>query len=58
MPPPGITAVASPAPSPPCSASFSGIWKYCEMPLRAPAEVEPSSHINRKKAIIAVTKSA
>src|SRR5450755_1745945 len=28
------------------------------MPLRSPSAVEPSSHINRKNAIIAVTKSA
>jgi len=28
------------------------------MPFRSPCVVEPSSHISRKNAIIAVTKSA
>ena len=39
-------------------ATFSGVLKYSAMPDMSPLEVEPSSHINRKNAIIAVTKSA
>ena len=49
---------ASPLPEPPCIATLSGVLKYSAMPDRSPFAVEPSSHINRKNAIIAVTKSA
>ena len=58
VPPPWITDELSPLPEPPDIATFSGVWKYSEMPFRSPLVVEPSSHISRKKAIIAVTKSA
>ncbi|MEZ5701731.1 MAG: hypothetical protein R3E42_06835 [Burkholderiaceae bacterium] len=47
-----------PVPSPPIKEIFAGEVKYSAMPLRSPLEVEPKSHINRKKAIMAVTKSA
>ena len=58
VPPPGTGAVASPTPAPPISDSFSGCWKYSEMPFRVFSLAELSSHISRKKAIMAVTKSA
>ena len=48
----------SPEPEPPSIATFSGFLKCSAMPSRSPLEVEPSSHMSRKKAIIAVTKSA
>jgi hypothetical protein len=57
-PPPVTTELESPEPSPPDSETCSGDWKYSEMPLRSPLVVEPSSHMSRKKAIMAVTKSA
>ena len=53
-----MTLDASPEPDPPASATRSGVWKYSAIPLRSPSAVEPMSHINRKNAIIAVTKSA
>jgi hypothetical protein len=37
---------------------LSGCWKYSEMPFSVFSLAELSSHISRKKAIIAVTKSA
>ena len=40
------------------SATLSGALKKSAMPFLSPSVVEPSSHISRKKAIIAVTKSA
>ena len=58
MPPPGTGAVRSPTPLPPISDSFSGCWKYSEIPFSVFSLAELSSHISRKKAIIAVTKSA
>ncbi len=58
LPPPLMTLEASPEPEPPCMATFSGVEKYSAMPCRSPLAVEPSSHMSRKKAIIAVTKSA
>ena len=57
-PPPWIRVVASPEPAPPDIDTRNGDWKYSEMPFRSPCVVEPSSHISRKNAIIAVTKSA
>src|SRR6478672_6166986 len=57
-PPPLTMLVASPAPEPPMSEILSGVLKYSEMPFRSALVVEPSSHISRKNAIIAVTKSA
>ena len=57
-PPPWMTLVAAPLPSPPIMATFKGCWKYSEMPSICALVVEPSSHMSRKKAIIAVTKSA
>ena len=47
-----------PEPSPPCIATLSGEAKYEAMPCSSPLAVEPSSHISKKKAIMAVTKSA
>src|SRR5439155_19467878 len=47
-----------PEPLPPISATFSGELKKSAMPFLSPSVVEPSSHISRKNAIIAVTKSA
>ena len=58
VPPPLITDELSPEPLPPDNATFSGVRKYSAMPWRSPLVVEPSSHISRKNAIIAVTKSA
>ena len=58
VPPPGTGAVASPTPLPPIRDSLSGCWKYSEMPFSVFSLAELSSHISRKKAIIAVTKSA
>ena len=40
------------------SDSFSGAEKESAMPFLSPSVVLPSSHISRKKAIMAVTKSA
>ena len=57
-PPPWITELLSPLPEPPAIATFSGVLKNSEMPFKSPFDVEPSSHISRKKAIMAVTKSA
>ncbi len=52
------SASAPPAPEPPVIATLNGVRKYSEMPCRSPLVVEPRSHMSRKKAIIAVTKSA
>ena len=57
-PPPLITLELSPDPEPPSIATCSGVLKWSAMPLRSPFVVDPSSHISRKNAIIAVTKSA
>ena len=57
-PPPFRTLELSPEPDPPISATWRGVLKWSAMPFRSPFVVEPSSHISRKKAIIAVTKSA
>ena len=43
---------------PPSSDTFIGFWKKSAMPFLSPSLVEPSSHISRKNAISAVTKSA
>ena len=53
-----MTLVVSPEPSPPASATFSGVLKYSAMPASVPCDTDDSSHISRKNAIIAVTKSA
>ena len=53
-----IGGVIAPEPEPPCCATLSGFSKNSAMPCRSPWAVEPSSHMSRKKAIIAVTKSA
>ena len=53
-----MTLLASPEPSPPLIATLKGFWKYSAMPCSEPLVVEPSSHMSRKNAIIAVTKSA
>ena len=58
LPPPGMTLELLPEPSPPAIATLRGELKYAAIPCRSPLEVEPSSHISRKKAIIAVMKSA
>ena len=58
VPPPRTTCDESPAPLPPISATLSGALKKSAMPFLSPSVVEPSSHISRKNAIIAVTKSA
>ncbi len=39
-------------------ATFNGELKYAAMPCKSPLAVEPSSHISKKKAIMAVIKSA
>src|SRR3954466_2202282 len=57
-PPLLMMLVASPAPEPPMSEILSGVLKNSEMPFKSALVVEPSSHISRKNAIIAVTKSA
>ena len=57
-PPPLIIRVASPEPWPPDRETRRGFWKYAEIPARSPAVVDPNTHISRKKAIMAVTKSA
>ena len=57
-PPPRTTCDESPAPLPPSSATLSGALKKSAMPFLSPSVVEPSSHMRRKNAIIAVTKSA
>jgi hypothetical protein len=53
-----MTLELPPLPEPPASATFRGVLKYSAMPCKSPLAVDPSSYINRKKAIIAVTKSA
>ena len=53
-----ITLVESPAPEPPMSEILSGVLKNSAIPCNSALVVEPSSHISRKNAIIAVTKSA
>jgi hypothetical protein len=58
VPPPRTTCDESPEPLPPSSATLSGALKKSAMPFLSPSVVEPSSHISRKNAIIAVTKSA
>ena len=58
VPPPLMTCDESPEPLPPISATFSGELKKSAMPFLSPSVVEPSSHMSRKNAIIAVTKSA
>ena len=58
VPPPLTTCDESPEPLPPISATFSGELKKSAMPFLSPSVVEPRSHISRKNAIIAVTKSA
>ena len=57
-PPPRTTCDESPEPLPPSSETLSGALKKSAMPFLSPSVVEPSSHISRKNAIIAVTKSA
>jgi hypothetical protein len=57
-PPPRTTDDESPEPLPPSSETLSGALKKSAMPFLSPSVVEPSSHISRKNAIIAVTKSA
>ena len=58
VPPPRSRLDESPAPEPPISETRSGELKKSAMPFLSPSVVEPSSHIRRKKAIMAVTKSA
>ncbi len=58
LPPPLMTLLRSDAEEPPLIATFSGVLKYSAMPSSVALDVELSSHISRKKAIIAVTKSA
>lgn len=53
-----ITEELSPLPEPPCMATLSGVLKNSEIPFKSPLVVEPSNHISKKNAIIAVTKSA
>jgi hypothetical protein len=43
---------------PPNSAACSGVLKYSAIPFSCTGVAELSSHISRKNAIIAVTKSA
>ena len=57
-PPPVMMLSLLPEPSPPSKDTLTGWLKKSAMPLRSPLVVEPSSHISRKKAIMAVTKSA
>jgi hypothetical protein len=56
--PPGSGLEESPEPEPPPTKPSADSGKNSAMPFRSPCVVEPSSHIRRKKAIIAVTKSA
>ena len=58
VPPPRSTCDESPEPEPPISDTRSGELKKSAMPFLSPSVVEPSSHISRKNAIMAVTKSA
>ena len=57
-PPPLITLLRSDTDVPPASATLIGVLKYSAIPSSLALEVELISHISRKKAIIAVTKSA
>ena len=56
--PPVSTLTGSPATLPDVTATRSGVRKYSEMPSRSAWADVVSSHISRKKAIMAVTKSA
>ena len=53
-----LLAYAFAEPLPPIRETLSGALKKSAMPFLSPSVVEPSSHISRKKAIFAVTKSA
>ena len=58
LPPPLITDSLAPTALPLLNATLSGVLKYCSIPSNCAFEVDPSNHMSRKKAIIAVTKSA
>src|SRR5579875_471903 len=57
-PPPVMMLLSMPTVLPPTIAALSGMLKYSAMPRRCTGEVDESSHISRKNAIIAVMKSA
>jgi len=57
-PPPVRMLLSMPTDLPPTIAALSGMLKYSAMPRRCTGDVDESSHISRKNAIIAVMKSA
>ena len=58
FPPPWIRLVRSPVPAPLLGIASSGVWKYSEIPCSWVWLAVLISHMSRKNAIIAVTKSA